>query len=71
MSTSYVAYHEKTGVEPKKGDTITSFRGEEFEYLGVNQEGRNRIYAKSRETGNEIGFFSSVFNMAIRRVETT
>jgi hypothetical protein len=68
---TFIAYTEdqfnsgSKGLE--KGDTVTSFRGEDFTYVGCTHP---RKVTVRKEEGSLRDFYASVFNLGIRDEET-
>lgn len=54
-----------TAIPVKEGDTITSFKGEAWQFINVSRGG-TRIHAKRKGTAWTQEFFPSVFNLVIR-----
>jgi hypothetical protein len=55
---------DATGKVINEGDTITSFRGEEFIFLDVTRGG-SRVYAQPKAASYKQEFFPSVFNLVV------
>ncbi len=62
-----IAKHKDTGKIINKGDLILDFRGDIHEFVGCNQQGRNRVYTKRDATEHE--YFPSVFDLVLETVE--
>lgn len=56
------------GTEVKRGDEITSFKGEAYEFDSITRGG-SRVYAKSKTREWDQEFFPSVFGLTVVDVE--